>query len=381
MSLTTFQSRLKGVGLGSFREPDSNTMKAMHMDMQNLRNNRKDVSLKSYLEATFGPDMTPDRFYRELDISMEGMTVEKMLNTSELNKWLFPEIVRDAIRRGLEYTPFFKALIASEETVNGTGITMPYMDYTTVSRDEFKLRVTNEGATITEGDVIVWSQKQVTIKKKARGLKQTYESIMFTPIDLAAIFFEELGTQLGADLDRDLIDIAINGDQADLSEAAPVMGAAVANTLTYADLTRVWIRMKRLNRDSGALLVNETDAITILSMPEFQHTVFPGAGHPTSQAVNVPTLNIVTPLPSSQDIYVHDAVPAKKIIFIDAARAFIQLTAMPLLIESERIVSRQLEGEYISIITGFANIFKDGRIVLDFSTTIGANPGPTPATV
>jgi hypothetical protein len=370
---STVQSILKGTGLGEWHNADNNLMKTMHDDMQKLRKARKEVTLKSYLAATWDNEMTPDRFYRELGIEPSGMTVEKMLNTSELTKWLFPEIFRDAIRRGLEYTPFYTDLIATEETINSTGITMPFMDWTTIDRDEVRLRDTNEGATITEGEIITWAEKQVSIRKKARGLKQTYESIMFTPIDLAAIFFEELGTQMGSDLDQELIDVAVNGDQEDGSESAPVIGVTTANVLTYADLTRAWIRFRRIGRNSTALLVNETDALTILSMAEFQRTVPAGA----TQASPV-TLNIVSPLPTSQDVYVHDAVPAKKIIMVDRARAFVQLTAMPLLIESERIVSRQIEGEYVSIITGFANIFRDGRMVLDYSTTLGTNPGPTP---
>lgn len=355
---------------------ESFPMESFHKEMQRLRKQRKDVSLKGFLTETFDGDMTPEKFYRELGIDMRDMTVEKMLNTSELNRWLFPEIFRDAIRRGLEYTPFHSGLVAAEETINGTGITMPFMDFTDIDRDEVRLRDTNEGATITEGEIIAWSEKQVTIKKKARGLKQTYESIMFTPIDLAAIFFEELGTQLGADLDRDLIEIALNGDQADGSESAPVIGAAVAGTLAYQDLTRAWIRFRRIGRNSSVMLTGEADAITILNMPEFQRTL-PANGVAPSGV----TLNVATPLPTSQDIFVHDAIPAGKIILVDRARAFVQLTAMPLLIESEKIVSRQIEGEYVSIITGFANIFRDGRLVLDYTTTLVTNPGPQPPTI
>lgn len=373
---TTIQSRLKGAGLGEFRNSDNNLMQVMHQDMQNQRKQRKEVTLKGYLAATFGEEITPERFYRELGLDMSDMTVEKMLSTGDLTKWLFPEIFRDAIRRGLEYTPFYGDLIATEETINSTGLTMPFMDWSDIDRNEVKLRDTAEGATITEGEIITWAEKQVSIRKKARGLKQTYESIMFTPIDLAAIYFEELGTQMGADLDKELINIALNGDQADLSESAPVIGAAVANTLAYSDLTRAWIRFRRIGRNSTVLLMNETDAITVLNMPEFQRTV-PAGATPVAGV----TLNIVSPLPTSQNVYVHDSIPAKKIIMVDVARAFIQLTAMPLLIESERIVSRQIEGEYVSIITGFANIFRDGRMVLDYSTTLATNPGPVPPTI
>lgn len=368
---TKLKSAFSGVAL----DKDFN-MEALHHQMQKERQQGNDLTLKSALADIYGSEMSPEKFYQECGIDLRGMTVDKMLSTTELNRWLFPEIFRDAIRRGLEYTPFYSALVAAEENIDSTGITMPYLDLTGLTAEErevFDLRDVNEGATIPEGDIVTWKEKQVTIKKRARGLKQTYESIMFTPIDLAAIYFEELGTKLGSTLDKDLITIAENGDQADLSEAAPVIGAATANTLLYSDLVRAWIRFRRLGRNSTVMLTNEADAITILDMDEFNLTIT----LPARQESSV-TLNVRTPLPTSQDVYVHDSVTDKTIIFIDTARAFIQLTAMPLLIESERIVSRQVEGEYVSIITGFANIFKDGRMILDWETNLTTNPGPTP---
>jgi hypothetical protein len=184
-------TKFSGVAVG----PNYNT-EALHKEMQRQRSKGVDVTLKSYLADTYDNDMTPERFYRELGVDLRGMTVEKMLNTSELNKWLFPEIFRDAIRRGLEYTPFYSTLIAASETIESTGLTMPSLDLTGYNKDDVRLRDTNEGASITEGaTILTWAEKQVTIRKKARGLMQTYESIMFTPIDLAAIFFEELCTQ------------------------------------------------------------------------------------------------------------------------------------------------------------------------------------------
>jgi hypothetical protein len=361
------KTAMKGVALNG-----ELNMKAMHEDMQRLRKNGEgNVTLKSYLAATWGEDMSPERFYSTLGIDLRSMTVEKMLNTSELNRWLFPEVFRDAVVRGLMYTPFYGALVAAEEQINSTGLTMPSMDWTTLDRSQVQLRDTNEGASITEGEIVTWQEKQVTIKKKARGIKQTYESVMFTPIDLAAIFFEELGVQLGADLDHDLINIAFNGDQQDNSQAAPVIGATTPGTLTYGDITRAWIRFKRLGRTSTVMLCSEADAQTIFLMEQFQR-IRPANGEQASPV----TLNLNTLLPTSQDIYVHDSIPDGKIVLVDVARAFVQLTAMPLLIESEKLVSRQLNGEYVSIITGFANLFKDGRLVLDYTTSIATNPGP-----
>lgn len=371
----TVKTMMTGCAVG----PELNT-KVMHEDMQRLRkaagDDGHDVTLKSYLSDTWGDDMTPETFYRRLGVDISRMSVQKMLNTSELNRWLFPEVVRDAVLTGLEYTPFHGVLTAGEENIPSTGLTMPAMDFTTVDMSEVKLRDTHEGATITEGQIVTWSEKQVTVRKKARGLLQTYESIMFCPIDLAAIYFEEMGQQLGSDLDADLINIAFNGDQADGSQAAPVTGASAQGTLTYQDIVRAWIRFARIGRTSTVLLTSENDASTILNLTQFQRTVFPGA-QTVAQMQGGPTLNLNLPLPQTQDIYTHQSIPDGKLVLVDKRRFAIQLTAMPLLLESEKIVSRQVQGEFASIITGFANLFKNGRLVLDYTTSLGTNPGPT----
>jgi hypothetical protein len=353
-------------------------VKGLHYEMQEVRQHeQRDVSIKSYLTEVYGDDMTPEKFYKTLGIDMAGMTVNKMLTTGDMTRYLFPEVFRDAIVRGMEYTPFFKQLIVGEETVDSTGLTMPSMDWRAAPlgvtpRERYQLRDVNEGATIPEAEVVVYSEKQVTIHKKARGLKQTYESLMFVPINLASVYFEELGVVMGADMDRDLINIAINGDQADNSQSAPVIGVATANTLLYTDIARAWIRFKRINRNSAAMLASEADAITILNMDQFARK-YPV---PAQNLVGV-TINVNTPLPSNQDILVHDAVPVGKLVMVDDARAFVQLTAMPLLLETDKIISRQINETFVSIITGFANVFKDGRMILDYTTSLTTNPGPT----
>lgn len=347
-------------------EINEKTPKALHFEMQAMRSKGKDITLKEYLPKVFKEEISPEQYYRKLGINLAEMTVEKLVTQDNDTRWLFPEIFRDAIRRGLQYAPFYSKLIIGEETIANTGLTMPYFNPA-----EAEMRDTNEGADITTG-TLTWSEKQVTIKKKARGLMQTYESIMFTPIKLASIYFEDLGIQLGADMDADLVDILINGDQADGSQAAILMGVTTPNTLTYSDIVRAWVRQNRMNRPSMAMLTNEETAVEILNMAAFQMPVR-GLGAPLVE------LQLQSALPSSQALFVHSDVPDDQIILIDTTKAVIQLTAMKLLVESERIVNKQLNGQYVSIITGFANVFSDARIILDSDININANPGPTPA--
>ena len=340
------------------------TARGIHYEMQKMRQNGEDIVLAEFLPIYFEKEYTPSEFYADLNVDLNRMTVQKMIVTDNDSRWLFPEIFRDAIRKGLEYAPFYSKIVTGNETIENTGLTMPYFN-----QAEAGLRTTNEGATITEG-TMTWGSKQVTISKRARGLKQTYESIMFCPINLARIYFEDLGILLGAQLDADLIDVLINGDQADGSEAATLMGAVTPATLAYSDIVRVWVRGNRLNRPFSTMITNEEDAVTILNMSAFQMPVR-GLGSPLT------SLNLQSPLPSSQNLFVHSDVPSSQVIFVDTSKAIIQLTAMPLLLETEVIVSTQWRGEYASIITGFANIFSDARVILDYSLNITAEPGPT----
>ena len=54
-----------------------------------------------------------------------------------------------------------------------------------------------------------------------------------------------------------------------------------------------------------------------------------------------------------------------------------QLTARPLLVESEKIVRTQVAGTYASIITGFANVQRNARVVVDGSLAFSTNGFPT----
>lgn len=341
------------------------TPKALHFQMQEMRQVGKEVTLKDYLPRVFGEDISPEKYYAQLGVNLAEMSVQKLLATDEDTRWLFPEILRDAIKKGMMHAPFYSQLITGEETIQNTGMTMPWFNPSAAA-----LRDTNEGADITTG-TMSWDSKQVTINKKARGLMQTYESIMFTPVSLAAIYFEDLGVQLGADLDSEALDVLINGDQDDGSEAAVIMGIKSTGNLEYSDIVRSWVRQNRMHRPSQIMIMNEAMAVEVLNMAAFQIPVR-NNGSPLVE------LDLQSALPSSQKVLVHSDVPDGQIILLDPTKAMIQLTAMKLLIESETVVNKQLIGKYVSLITGFANIFADARIILDVSKDIASHPGPTP---
>lgn len=97
------------------------------------------------------------------------------------------------------------------------------------------------------------------------------------------------------------MDVLINGNQADGSESAPVIGVnTIAEGITYKDLLRTWVRGSRLGRVFRTLIGDESAAIDILDLPEFKIRMY---GQPQS------TMNLKTPVPSSSDFYIHPGVP------------------------------------------------------------------------
>jgi hypothetical protein len=128
--------------------------------------------------------------------------------------------------------------------------------------------------------------------------------------------------------------------------------------------------MGLLGRSSTAIIGNATTALDYLMLPEVLRTQFPGA------AALAPT-RLRSPLPTMQDLYLSLKVPGQKMVFADPSSALVQLTARPLLVESERIVSKQISGTFASIITGFANVQRNARVVVDGAVLFSAAGFPT----
>jgi hypothetical protein len=268
-------------------------------------------------------------------------------------RWVSPEVIMDPIMRGAVQSVFYPDLVIREITIGNMTVTMPHLDLSDAALAE-----SEEGATIEIGTV-TYGSKDVTVRKRAKGIEITYEAIEFNSLDMVALFFEDFGRILGHTLNGDAVLALINGDQADGSEAAAVIGVEdTTDGITYRDIVRVWIQMGLLGRSSTAIIGNATTSLDYLMLPEVLKTQYPGAA-------SMLNTRIRTPLPTMQDLYLSLKVPGQKMVFVDPSSALVQLTARPLLVESDRIVQKQIAGTYASIISGFANVQRNARVVMD----------------
>ena len=114
------------------------------------------------------------------------------------------------------------------------------------------------------------SVKTVKLQKLGTGLKVSDEVLQYVNINILSLYMEDFGVKLNIGLDSLAIDTLINGDQADGSLAAPVIGVKTPNTLAYVDLLKAWVRMNRLGRMPSGMLSGEDMFILIHELQEFK---------------------------------------------------------------------------------------------------------------
>ncbi len=346
----------------------SNKIRQIHNEMEQIRRGgsgvgklARDITLREHLAVQY--QTSPEALYAELGIDPNITTMDFLLTLDEDHRYIVPEIFRDAIRLGYLMAPIFPNLIASSETIAQPTLQMPSINLASATPDTIR-----EVETISQG-TITYQSKSVKVNKQGIGIRISYEAIQYSSLNLIAMFFQDMGLRLGRALDISLMSVATAGDQADGSQSAatpgvttPYNGASPTGTgIQYADLIRVFVRMNFRNRPSSVMVGNEDMINWLLNLPEIKNRQNP--------YTPLFGLNLQSPVPHSQDIYVQTSLAENQLLFVDSTKAFIQLTAQPLLVESERLVQRQINGTYATITTGFANLFRDARVYLDGTNT------------
>lgn len=353
----------------------SKTPEVVSKALDDLRSRGHNVSFGDFLSKQFD-GMTIKDFYKanDLENAMQTMTMKQMLTTNDHGRYILPEIWRDSVQKGLEYEGLSVNLVARNDNIAGRTILMPSVDFSKTDTREYEMHVVNEGAEIPVGYADAEDERTVRIFKRGRGLIQTYEATRELPVGLAAMYFQNVGRMLTVQLDNAILDVLLNGDQEDGSMSVATMGVqSTTNGIAYEDIVRAWVRQSRLHQTSRVMVANEATAMTILNMEAFQRTLPAGGtvANPTGT-----TVNVKTPLPTSQDLYISEAIPDKKVLFVNPARAVAQLTAQPLMLESDKQIEKQVNRTYASIITGFANIDHEARLLLDGTASYTTTPGP-----
>lgn len=323
-----------------------------------------DVDLHQVVNKELGTDYKDlDALLADVGVHRKVDTISNLLTTQAGNaKWLVPEIMRSVIKLGMNRAPIYPNVIASEESINAIKVQVPY-----VNTMDAAPRWLGEGETIQLSE-LSYGSKEFKVRKMGRGIKLTDELRKYSSLNVVSMFLKDFGVRLGYGLDSLAIQVLLNGEQTNGSQSAPVIGVTTANTLTYKDILRVWLRLSRMGKNPTTMVGGEDMALEILDLPEFKKS--------NNTAAPEARLNLRTTVPSQSDFFIHSSVPADQVIILDESTTMGKFNTMPLKVEHERIVSNQTEATYVSLATGFAIFFRDSRVALDKSVTFQSNPFP-----
>lgn len=321
------------------------------------KDNPQDALLSEVVQEKFGIGL--EELYHSLGIDPNIDTIENIMTMPDEDvRWLIPEIIRDSIRLGLRDQTIWGAITATEQEIGQKSVTMPY-----INMSDATPRKVGEAETIPFGE-ISYGQKTVSTFKVGRGIKLSYEVKNFVSLDVISIFFQDFGIRLGQALDSLAIDVLTNGDQADGSESAPIIGVSTPNDKEYKDFLRIWIRAARMGRNFTTIIGGEAAALETLDLTEFKTRTAGTTDH---------NLDLKTPVPRNASYYIHGNIGENQEILLDPRFALIKFNVIPLMIESEKIVSNQTEAFYATLTTGFGKIFKDSALILDSSKQFPAS--------
>lgn len=305
------------------------------------------------LKNSSGQPITWSDIWADFGIDPSQVTLDNLLTSTGDLKYLAPEIVRDFILKGLQADGSYQEIVAGTESVDSMVVTTPWIEMTDTTPEPIQ-----ETETIPYAGMR-WGHKTIELSKKAKAIELSDELLLRVRLPILSYYMRRFGVMLSATLYNEAVQTLIAGDQTDGSDACAVIGVEnVADGITFKDFLRAWIRCRRIAVNWDNMICSEAGAFKILQLDEFSKPQ--GAGSVVTQ---IDSRNRI--IPSSVPQYISHLLGDNKVMLFDKAQGVVFLVFRPLLVESERIIMRQISGTACSIICGFSTIMQAGRVIID----------------
>ncbi len=308
-----------------------------------------------------GLDLTHGQYFRALDttlddycarefgVDLKRITVERFFHSDPNAKWLFPEVVREAVVAGMRRKPRYPELIARDERISGSVYDVPYVNE---SPGEEELRQVAEGAVIPES-IIRYGDRVVRLDKKGRGVIASYEVIRRMSVDMLRIHLHRMGERLGRNLDARLAYVLAYGDGSGAT-APETMDAEQVGAWNYQDLINGYLQLSLSNGFTPTHVLAGPQATTAILMMEHLSNVLLFDFAKTG-ALPTPLGMKLIPMPDQ---------PEDRITILDAGYAVQKLTEQDLLLENDKLIHQQWDRAYLTVVTDFAIVYEKARVVV-----------------
>ncbi len=273
-----------------------------------------------------------DAFERQLkrfDIKVSGSNadfVEKFFTTTE-SAVLFPEFVKRTIKQGIDESILSNIVAVSTKTdgnsVQGISIieSTPY-DTATTQGDELPATTISEGSTSS------------TLNKIGRIISASYEVVRLQRLDVFAVALKAIGMKLGNAMTKDAITALISG---------AINTETDGDVIAYSDLANLY--SKFADFDMTTLIASPTIVSQILKMEEMK------------ECTSKNWKEIILPFGAS--LLKSSQINDTTVIGLDKNYALELAANTDLIIETDKLIDRQLDRISVSVKIGFKKIIPD----------------------
>ena len=276
-----------------------------------------------------------DAFERQLkrfNIRINGQDcdrVEKFFSTTE-TAVLFPEFVTRCIRKGFDET-VLRSVCAAKTVCASSQYLGCVMDDATAAYEPAA-----EGTKLPEATVREGSEPTV-LSKFGRLISASYEAVRQQRLDVFGVMLRSVGVRLAASVVKKAVEVLVEGVEPITTEA-----------LTYDDL---------------AALYGEFDCFdmtTVIASPELASKI--AAMEQLKDCAATPDGRLI--LPFGAELIKTSAAGADTVIGIDRDFALEFITSTDLVMETDKLIDRQLDQMTVSVTCGFRKITPEAVKVL-----------------
>lgn len=278
-----------------------------------------------------------DAFERQLkrfNIRVSGADcdcVEKFFSSTE-TAVLFPEFVTRCIRKGFDETVI--SSVCAAKTISNSG------QYLGCDLDDTAAYTTTSQSTQLPAATVKESATAVTLAKYGRVINASYEAVRQQRLDVFGIMLRSIGVRLALNVAQKAVDVLVESAE-----------QITATTLSYGDLASLYGEFDCF--DMTTVLASPANASLIAAMNQLSDCKVDANGKMI--------------LPFGSELIKTSAAPAKKIIGLDKNFALEFITSTDLVMETDKLIDRQLDQITVSITCGFRKITPDAVKVLVIS--------------
>ena len=271
-----------------------------------------------------------ERQLRRFDIKVSGQgcdRVEKFFSSTE-SAVLFPEFVTRCIRRGFDET-----VLSSVCAVRTLSSESQYLGCTISDTDEYA--PTYEGDLFPEAEIREGSA--VVLRKFGRVISASYEAVRRQRLDVFGVMLRSVGARLAEAVVKKAVTVLLANAE-----------GITAGELTYAELAALYGEFECF--DMTSVIASPANASIIAAMEQLRDTRADSDGRMI--------------LPFGSELIKTSAAPDDKIIGIDRDFAIEFITSTDLVMETDKLIDRQLDQITVSLTCGFRKITPDAVKVL-----------------